>query len=81
MYPWWELPDVRPGGMAASAAFAMYQRREFRSEEKVVLTARLINWRDLCQVKVDRVKMIAGEDVPTTLLKADLPTGKAGRFA
>ena len=68
-------PGVPPGGMARSGPFILYERCAFLSESgSVGLTARLCEWADLGHVKVDRVKLVAGEkEVPTTLFKAQLP--------
>ena len=68
------LPGVRPGGMAPSAPYNLYERREFLSaEDGVVLTGRLCEWGDLGQVKVDQVKLVAGIDVPTRFFTVQLP--------
>ena len=60
-----------PGGMARSGPFILYERCAFLSEsEGVAFTARLCEWDKLDHVKVDRVKLVAGEEeVPTTLFK------------
>ena len=65
--------------MAASAPYALYKAEE----KKVVLTARLIDWSDSGNIKVDRVKikMAAGEDVSTTLFKAILPASALAKLA
>ena len=75
-------PGVRPGGMAPSAQCNMYERREFRNaEDGVVLTGRLCEWGDLGQVKVDQVKLVAGEEVPTILFKVQLPASALAKLA
>ena len=76
------LPGVRPGGMALSAPYNLHERREFMSaEDGVVLTTRLCEYGDLGQVKVDRVKLVAGEEVPTTLFKVQLPASALAKLA
>ena len=70
--------------MAALAEYALHQRRAFVNREKeVVLTARLIDWSDSGNIKVDRVKikMAAGEDVSATLFKAILPASALAKLA
>ena len=68
-------PGVPPGGMARSGPFSLYERTAFLSESgKAAFTARLLEWDKLAHVKVDRVKLVVGEEeVPTTLFKAQLP--------
>ena len=80
MHPWWELLGVRPGAMTAE--YALHQRRAFvNAKKKVVFTARLLLWRDASKIKVDRVKMAAGQDVSTALFKAVLPAPALEKLA
>ena len=76
-------PGVPPGGMARSGAFALYERTAFLSASgKVAFTARLLEWDKLDHVKVDRVKLVAGdEEVSTTLLKVQLPDSALAKVA
>ena len=68
--------------MAAFAEYALHQRRAFFNREKeVVLTARLIDWSDFGNIKVDRVKTAAGEDVSATSFKAILPASALAKLA
>ena len=76
-------PGVPPGGMARSGPFSLYERTAFLSESgKVAFTARLLEWDNTASAKVDRVKLVAGdEEVPTTLLKVQLPDSALAKVA
>ena len=76
-------PGVPPGGMARSGPFSLYERTAFLSESgKAAFTARLLEWDNPASVKVDRVKLVAGdEEVPTTLLKVQLPDSALAKVA
>ena len=68
--------------MPALAEYALHERRVFVNRGKeVVLTARLIDWSDSGNIKVDRVKMAAREDVSTTSFKAMLPASALVQLA
>ena len=68
--------------MAASAEHALHQRREFLSrEKKIVCSARLLDWSVPDNIKVDRVKMAAGEDKSTTSFKVMLPAAALEKLA
>ena len=68
--------------MAASAEHALHQRREFLSrEKKIVCSVRLLDWSVPGNIKVDRVKMAAGEDKSTTSFKVMLPTAALEKLA
>ena len=75
-------PGVPPGGMARSGPFTLYERCAFLSKSGVVLfSARLCEWDKLDHVKVDRVKLVAGEEeVPTTLFKVQLPAAALAKL-
>ena len=79
-------PGVPPGGMARSGPFSLYERTAFLSASgKVAFTARLLEWGNRASVKVDQVKLVAGdeddEEVPTTLLKVQLPDSALAKVA
>ena len=76
-------PGVPPGGMARPGPFSLYERTAFLSESgKVAFTARLLEWDKLDNVRVDRVKLVAGdEEVPTTLLKVQLRDSALAKLA
>ena len=76
-------PGVPPGGMARSGPFSLYERTAFLSASgKAAFTARLLEWDNLASVKVDRVKLVAGdEEVPTTLLKVQLRDSALAKLA
>ena len=69
--------------MARSGPFSLYERTAFLSESgKAAFTARLLEWDNLASVKVDRVKLVAGdEEVPTTLLKVQLRDSALAKLA
>ena len=81
-----ETPGVlgaRPGAMAASVPpYVLHQRRELLSgEKKAVLSARLLNWSEAGNIKVDQVKMATGEDVSAKSFKAMLPAASLEKLA
>ena len=72
--------------MARSGPFSLYERTAFLSESgKAAFTARLLEWENLASVKVDQVKLVVGdegdEEVPTTLLKVQLPDSALAKVA
>ena len=69
--------------MARSGPFSLYERTAFLSASgKAAFTARLLEWDNLASVKVDRVKLVAGdEEVPTTLLKVQLRDSALAKLA
>ena len=64
-----------------SATYALHQRREFLREKKFALSARLLDWSAPGDIKVDQVKMAAGEDVSTTSFKVMLPAASLEKLA
>ena len=77
-------PGVPPGGMARPGPFVLYERTGFLSAsgKAVAFTARLLEWDDLARVKVDQVKLVAGDEgVPTTLLKVQVRDSALARLA
>ena len=76
-------PGVPPGGMARPGPFSLYERTAFLSESgNTAFTARLLEWGNRASVKVDQVKLVAGdEEVPTTLLKVQLRDSALAKLA
>ena len=76
-------PGVPPGGMARPGPFSLYERTAFLSGSgKAAFTARLLEWDNPASVKVDRVKLVAGdEEVPTTLLTVQLRDSALAKVA
>ena len=79
-------PGVPPGGMARPGPFSLYERTAFLFESgNTAFTARLLEWGNFASVKVDQVKLVAGdeddEEVPTTLLKVQLPDSALAKVA
>ena len=72
--------------MARPGPFSLYERTAFLSESgNTAFTARLLEWGNRASVKVDQVKLVAGdeddEEVPTTLLKVQLPDSALAKLA
>ena len=70
--------------MARPGPFVLYERTGFLSAsgKAVAFTARLLEWDDLARVKVDQVKLVAGDEgVPTTLLKVQVRDSALARLA
>ena len=69
--------------MARSGPFSLYERTAFQFESgNTAFTARLLEWGNRASVKVDQVKLVAGdEEVPTTLLKVQLPDSALAKLA
>ena len=65
-----------------SATYALHQRRKFLSrEKKIILSARFLDRSVPGNIKVDQVKMAAGEDVSTTSFKVMLPAASLEKLA
>jgi len=72
--------------MARPGPFSLYERTAFLSESgNTAFTARLLEWGNRASVKVDQVKLVVGdeddEEVPTTLLKVQLPDSALAKVA
>ena len=72
--------------MARPGPFSLNERTAFLSESgNTAFTARLLEWGNRASVKVDQVKLVVGdkddEEVPTTLLKAQLPDSALAKVA